>query len=644
MKRLTTERPLWVFPDGFVLFETFSNKIEEIGDFLITIAEPVSRTKLMHEYVITPYALYAAVTSGVDGADIIKILRKLSKNLLPKTIFRMISIATKFFGKVHLILFKNQYFIYAPNYEVIKTLLNDESIGQFPLHLIIHPQKIYSIASKLSEIDFSTTIRNWSFLIEKLRNYKNFTKLVPTYIIFSTNQKSCNIEDIRRRSMELDCPLLEEYDFLNDSFIPTIKIDLNPITVIRKYQEKALSKMFNRSRARSGVIVLPCGAGKTIVGITAVTMIKKTSLVICNSTVSVEQWRKQFIKWSNINPNKIRSFIAGQYSGLETCTSDIIVTTYSMISFGGQRAKLSASLLNEIKSREWGIVILDEVHIVPANVFRKVLGIIKTHCKLGLTATLLREDRKVGDIGFLIGPKLYEANWLDLEKIGFLAMACCAEVCCSMPSIFFEQYLCGSNSTRQILCALNPTKARICDFLIKYHESRGDRILVFSDNVFALRSYATKMKKAFIYGATGSLERMRILKNFQKHEGQTLFISRIGDTSIDLPEANVILQISSHYGSRRQEAQRLGRILRPKSKSRKAFFYSLVSSNTEEMFYANKRQQFLVSQGYDFKTILDFAGISDVPNLVFETEKEKNHLLMQILSTQSIAKTLMQTT
>ncbi|ABW98142.1 rad25 (nucleomorph) [Hemiselmis andersenii] len=631
---IINKKPLWVFPDGFIMFETFSNPIEEVEDFLITISEPVSRTKLIHEYVLTPYALYAAVTSGMNGSDVIKILRKLSKNLLPKTIFRMISICTQFFGKIHLVLFKNNYFIYAPNYEIIKTLLNDEKFKKFSLYIVIHPKKIINLFSKEFKFNYQEKFLDLKFLNEKIKLGFDQKNLFSKHLIFSTNPNICKIEDIKKRSMELDCPLLEEYDFLNDFFIPSIKIDLNPTTTIRRYQEKAISKMFNRGRARSGVIVLPCGAGKTIVGITSVTMIKKTALIVCNSTVSVEQWRRQFIKWSNINPKKIKSFIAGQYSNLENGTSDIIVTTYSMISFGGQRAKLSASLLNEIKSREWGIVILDEVHIVPANVFRKVLGIIRTHCKLGLTATLLREDRKVGDIGFLIGPKLYEANWLDLEQIGFLAMACCAEICCSMPPDFFEHYLCESNSTRQILCALNPNKARICDFLIRYHESRGDRILVFSDNVFALRSYATKMLKAFIYGATGSLERIRILKNFQKHEGQTLFISRIGDTSIDLPEANVILQISSHYGSRRQEAQRLGRILRPKSKSRKAFFYSLVTSNTEEMFYANKRQQFLVGQGYDFKTILNFSGINKIPNLIFETEKEKKLLLKQVLSNQ----------
>jgi DNA excision repair protein ERCC-3 len=623
-------KPLWISPNGYILFETFSKVIEEIEDFLITISEPVSRTKMVQEFVLTPYALYAAVTSGMETHDILKIIMKLSKNLLPKIVYKMIKICTKFYGKMHLILYKRSYFIYTPDIFLLKSLLKDTKIGNSFLILIWHSKKKHENKKIIKK-----NHKNSRCLKDDL-NLKKFSNSIDSQIIIWLDPKKNNVEEIRRRCVELDCPLLEEYDFIHDLYVPAIKVDLNPATRIRKYQEKALSKMFNKSRARSGVVVLPCGAGKTIVGIAAIAIIKKTSLIVCNSTVSVEQWRRQFLKWSDINSAKIKSFIAGHFTNFENIISDIIVTTYSMISFGGQRAKLSASLLGEIKKREWGMVILDEVHVVPANVFRKVLGVIKTHCKLGLTATLLREDRKVGDIGFLIGPKLYEANWLDLERVGYLAMACCAEICCDMPIDFYERYLSESSSTRQILCALNPNKARVCDFLIRYHESRGDRILVFSDNVFALRSYATKMMKAFIYGATGSLERMKLLKNFQEHEGQTLFISRIGDTSIDLPEANVILQISSHYGSRRQEAQRLGRILRPKSKSQRAFFYSLVSSGTEEMFYATKRQQFLVSQGYDFKTINKLTGIEKVTNLVFDSEEEKKSLLLQILSTQLI--------
>jgi DNA excision repair protein ERCC-3 len=628
---LIIDKPVWIFSDGYLVFETFLGSLEEIQDFLVTISEPVVRTKLIHEYILTPYSLYAAVTSGIDTSEIIYILETLSKNNLPKIALKMISLCTDLYRKLHLILYKNFYYIYSSENNFLKIVLGDKILKKFRFTII---------ASYLNFLNVKTCIKNRG----KKRLQKNILEekkiidddfFLKSEMILTICPEKNNIELFRRRCIKLDCPLLEEYDFANDFLLKDIQFDLVPGTRIRKYQEKAIAKMFNKGRARSGVIVLPCGAGKTIVGISISSVIKKPALVICNSTVSVDQWRKQFLKWSDISESKIRSFTTGYFSKSEDVVADIIVSTYSMISFGGRRARLSASLLGEIQEREWGIVILDEVHVVPANVFRKVLGAIKTHCKLGLTATLLREDRKVGDIGFLIGPKLYEANWLDLEKTGYLAKACCAEICCSMPPKFYDKYLSESSSTRQLLCALNPNKARICDFLVKYHENRGDRVLVFSDNVFALRSYATKMTRSFIYGATGSVERMKILKNFQDFQGQTLFISRIGDTSIDLPEANVIIQISSHYGSRRQEAQRLGRILRPKFRSQKAFFYSLVSSNTEEMFYAAKRQQFLVSQGYDFKTIIELNGMKTTKNLVFDTEEEKDQLLDQIMSNQN---------
>lgn len=622
------EKPIWIFADGYLIFETFTGFLEEIQDFLVTISEPVIRTTLIHEYILTPYALYAAVTSGVETMEIIYILETLSKNFIPTIAIKMISLCTNLYRKLHLILFKNVYYIYSPENNFLKIVLGDNVLRKFQLTITTSYFNFLNIKSILKK---NKKTQNKSKK-DKIVNYQFFTK---SEMILSICPLENDIELFRRRCIKLDCPLLEEYDFRNDTVLDNIPIDLISDTKIRKYQEKALSKMFHRGRARSGVIVLPCGAGKTIVGITISSIIKKPALVICNSTVSVDQWRKQFLRWSDISEIKIRSFIAGYFSKSEDVVANIIVTTYSMISFGGRRAKLSASLLGEIKEREWGIVILDEVHVVPANVFRKVLGAIKTHCKLGLTATLLREDRKVGDIGFLIGPKLYEANWLDLEKTGYLAKACCAEICCTMPSKFYERYLSESSTIRQILCALNPNKAKICDFLVRYHEDRGDRILVFSDNVFALRSYATKMTRSFIYGATGAAERMKILKNFQEFQGQTLFISRIGDTSIDLPEANVIIQISSHYGSRRQEAQRLGRILRPKFRSQKAFFYSLVSANTEEMFYAAKRQQFLISQGYDFKTVIELNGINMMSNLVFDTKEEEEQLLNQILSNQN---------
>jgi DNA excision repair protein ERCC-3 len=281
-----------------------------------------------------------------------------------------------------------------------------------------------------------------------------------------------------------------------------------------------------------------------------------------------------------------------------------------MVAFGGRRAEESELILSVLESVEWGLVILDEVHVVPARMFRNVLTRLKAHCKLGLTATLVREDTMITDLNFLIGPKLYEADWQDLARQGHIAQVQCTEVWCPMTSEFYREYLRASPRTQRLLYTLNPNKFVATQYLITYHEARGDKILVFSDNLFALKTYAKHFNRPFIYGATSLTERMRIFAQFQYNVStRTIFVSKIGDNSIDLPE----------------EAQRLGRILRPKTRtsvvlsspssmtsislnittstasSCDAFFYTLVSQDTHEMYYSTKRQQFLIDQGYSFK-------------------------------------------
>ena len=291
----------------------------------------------------------------------------------------------------------------------------------------------------------------------------------------------------------------------------------------------------------------------------------------------------------------------------------ILFTTYSMIGFGGNRSEEGLKVIEQLRKREWGLLLLDEVHVAPANSFRKVMSLTKSHCKIGLTATLVREDGKIGDLNFLIGPKLYEANWMDLTRQGFLANVKCVEIWCEMTPEYHKQYLeakLNKERRRQLFYLMNPTKVQSCEGLIRYHEAQDDRILVFSDNTTALMEYGILFKRPYIYGGTSEAERERALRMLKQGATKTLFISKIGDVAIDIPECNVIIQISSHYGSRRQEAQRLGRVLRPKpgmqglgSDSFSAFFYSLVSKNTDEMKYSTKRQQYLIDQGYTFKVI-----------------------------------------
>ncbi|KAF9617675.1 hypothetical protein IFM89_037909 [Coptis chinensis] len=223
------------------------------------------------------------------------------------------------------------------------------------------------------------------------------------------------------------------------SFDDTQKIELKPQVQARPYQEESLSIMFGTGRARSGIIILPCGAGKSLVSISASRRICKSCLCLATSVVFVDQWTEQFKRWSTIREDEVCRFTADDKEDLHR-NAGIVVTTYNMVAFGGIRSKESEKLIEEIRNREWGLI-MDEVHVVPAQVFRKVISITKSHCKLGLTATLVREDDRISDLNFLIGPKLYETNWLDLVKCGFIANVQCTEVQCPMTKEFMEKYL-----------------------------------------------------------------------------------------------------------------------------------------------------------------------------------------------------------
>ncbi|KAM0675908.1 DNA repair helicase RAD25 [Gurleya vavrai] len=387
--------------------------------------------------------------------------------------------------------------------------------------------------------------------------------------------------------------------------------------------------MFSNGRARSGIIVLPCGSGKTLVGIIAICTMKQPTLILCTSSVSVEQWKMQIKMYANVSDDDICLFTSDKKEKV----SKILITTYTMLAYSGKRSYEAQKVIDIINGKVWGLMILDEVHVVPATMFRRVVS-MKHFTKLGLTATLVREDDKIEDLNFLIGPKLYEANWQDLSLQGHIASVKCIEVWCKMTSEFYKEYLNASMRKRRVISVMNPTKFQICNYLIKLHEARGDKIIVFSDNVFALKKYAIHLNKPFIYGPTGQAERMKILKQFQVNPKiNTIFLSKVGDTSIDLPEATCLIQISSHFGSRRQEAQRLGRILRAKKRNDPGFhvfFYSLVSVDTDEMFYSSKRQQFLVDQGYSFKICRDMEK-EIKGNKVFSTVSEQKELLLSVL-------------
>jgi DNA excision repair protein ERCC-3 len=647
LKSDSDRRPIWIDPrKGRIILESFSPLAPQAQDFLITIAEPQSRPTYLHEYTLTPHSLYAAVSVGLSPRDIINTLDRFSKAPLPASIRQYIESCTKSYGKVKLVIKNTKYFIECADPGMLQTLLKDPVIG--PLR--IHGSEETSAAPKMgalvipgtkAAVGVNTDVQAPVSAEEgTITTNETFAALDDDddddqEVTHSFEIPDSAVETVQKRCLELQYPILEEYDFRRDEANPNLEINLKPGTSVRPYQEKSLSKMFGNGRAKSGIIVLPCGAGKTLVGITAACTIKKGAIVLCTSSMSVVQWRNEFLKWSNINPDDIVAFTADKKPSLFPGSTGIIVTTYAMVTQAKDRSHDSKKMLDFVGSREWGLMLLDEVHVVPANIFRKVTSHIKTHAKLGLTATLLREDNKISDLNFLIGPKLFEANWMELSEQGHIARVQCAEVWCPMPTEFYDEYLKAPARKRPLLYTMNPNKFQACQYLINYHEARGDKIIVFSDNVYALKAYAEKLQKFYIYGGTSQRERMEVLEHFQKNpQVRTLFLSKIGDTSLDLPEATCLIQISSQYGSRRQEAQRLGRILRAKRRNDEgfnAFFYSLVSKDTAEMYFSSKRQAFLVDQGYAFKVITQLANIDKTPDLAFATATERRELLAKIL-------------
>ncbi|KAK2077082.1 hypothetical protein QBZ16_004716 [Prototheca wickerhamii] len=649
-------RPLWICPDGRIFLETFSPVYKQAYDFLIACAEPVSRPEFVHEYALTPHSLYAAVSIGLDTPTLVAVLGRLSKCGLPAEVRRFIEASTENYGKVKLVLQRNAFFVESPYPAVLRRLLRDPVIrdaraarpaaedeeDRFVVSAAVRDAAAASLAQ--TDVDIvdvaeegapgekggGILMKKENAEEEEIVAARQTTAMTadPDRELHAFEIDAAKVERVKQRCLPgaLNYPMLEEYDFRGDTANPSLAAELKPHVTLRPYQEKSLAKMFGNGRARSGIIVLPCGAGKSLVGVAAAARVKKSCLVLCTNAVSVDQWRYQFQLWTTLRDEQVCRFTSAAHEWF-TSAAGVCVTTYTMVAYSGRRAEDSERVMDEIMSREWGLIVLDEVHVVPAQMFRRVIGIVKAHCKLGLTATLVREDHLITDLNFLIGPKLYEANWLDLTAGGHIARVQCAEVWCPMTREFYREYLRPGTAAglRQLLYVMNPAKLRACEFLVRYHERRGDKVIVFSDNIYALREYA---------------ERTRILHAFKHNpEVNTVFLSKVGDNSLDIPEANVLVQISSHAGSRRQEAQRLGRILR-KKKARSdadaeefdAFFYTLVSNDTQEVYFTMKRQQFLIDQGYAYKVIPSLLDEAADTNLLLNSLEEQLDVLAAILA------------
>jgi DNA excision repair protein ERCC-3 len=359
---------------------------------------------------------------------------------------------------------------------------------------------------------------------------------------------------------------------------------------IREYQTQAVDKFW---QGGSGVVVLPCGAGKTIVGAAAMAVAKTNTLILVTNTVSARQWKAELLKRTTLTEEEI-----GEYSGSVKEIKPVTIATYQILTTKRKNEYAHLSLLN---AKDWGLIVYDEVHLLPAPIF-KMTADLQARRRLGLTATLVREDGKEGDVFSLIGPKRFDAPWKEIEEQGYIAPAACFEIRIDLPEEERLNYAMANQEDRYRIAATSPMKIAVIKKLLAKHA--GEPTLIIGQYLDQIHTIAEVLDMPMITGETPVDERERLFDLFRTGVLTTLVVSKVANFSIDLPEASVAIQISGSYGSRQEEAQRLGRLLRPKADGRTASFYTLISRDTVDQDFAQNRQRFLAEQGYSYE-ILD---------------------------------------
>ena len=359
---------------------------------------------------------------------------------------------------------------------------------------------------------------------------------------------------------------------------------------IRDYQTQAVEKFW---QGGSGVVVLPCGAGKTIVGAAAMSVAKTNTLILVTNTVSARQWKAELLKRTTLTEDEI-----GEYSGSIKEIKPVTIATYQILTTKRKNEYAHLSLLN---AKDWGLIVYDEVHLLPAPIF-KMTADLQARRRLGLTATLVREDGKEGDVFSLIGPKRFDAPWKEIEAQGYIAPAACFEIRIDLPEEERLNYAMSNQEDRYRIAATSPMKIEVIKRLLAKHA--GEPTLIIGQYLDQIHTIADALEMPMITGETPVDERERLFELFRTGAITTLVVSKVANFSIDLPEASVAIQISGSYGSRQEEAQRLGRLLRPKADGRSASFYTLISRDTVDQDFAQNRQRFLAEQGYSYE-ILD---------------------------------------
>jgi DNA excision repair protein ERCC-3 len=542
------ENPLIVQGDRTLLVEVRHPRYSELRDALTPFAELIKSPDYIHTYRLTPLSLWNAAALGLSAETVLDVLERYAKFPIPASVREEIIRTMSRFGQLQLFVRQGELVLSASEPQIMNDILSYVSIANV-------------ISRRLSERE-ATLPFAWRGMI-------------------------------KQSLLKLGYPVQDMAGYTDGERVEMTLCEHRGFT-LRDYQKTAVDAFYAGGSASggNGVIVLPCGAGKTLVGIETMVRFGMATLVLTSSTTSVKQWKNEMLARTTLTEEQI-----GMYIGKEKQVRPVTISTYQMITYRsaetGEYPHLS--LFHE---RDWGLIIYDEVHLLPAPVFRMTAD-IQAKRRLGLTATLVREDGRADDVFSLIGPKKYELPWRQLEEQGFIAGAVCTEVRLPLPGPLKAEYMGAGERQKFRIAAENPAKTSVVKDVLRQHE--GEQILVIGHYVSQLEALARELNIPLITGKTPQDEREVLYRKFRRGDIRMLIVSRVANFAIDLPDASVAVQVSGTFGSRQEEAQRLGRILRPKKDGRTAHFYSIVSANSKEEHYAHKRQMFLVEQGYEYK-------------------------------------------
>ena len=533
-----TDGPLIVQSDKTLLLEVDHEQAEAARREIAPFAELERAPEHIHTYRLTPLGLWNARAAGHDAEGVIDTLLRYSRYAVPHALLVDIADTMDKYGRLKLIDDPvNGLVMVSNNLSVLEEVLRAKrTAGMFgkridDLTIVVHPSERGHLKQALLKVGWPA---------EDLAGYVDGEA--------------------------------HEIDLAEDGW------------TLRDYQRQAAEGFWHGG---SGVVVLPCGAGKTLVGAAAMAMAKATTLILVTSSVSAQQWRDELIRRTSLTDEEI-----GEYSGARKEVRPVTIATYQVLT---SRRKGVYPHLDLFDTRDWGLIIYDEVHLLPAPVFRFTAD-LQARRRLGLTATLVREDGNETEVFSLIGPKRYDAPWREIESQGYIAPADCVEVRVSLPDSDRLAYATAEQQDRYRLAATAKEKVPVVKQLIAAHPD--EPTLVIGQYLDQLADLAEELNCPVITGETKLKERQSLYDQFRRGELPVLLVSKVANFSIDLPDASVAIQVSGSFGSRQEEAQRLGRILRPKQDGRTAHFYTIVVRDTVDAEFAANRQRFLAEQGY----------------------------------------------